>query len=90
MRRTASHGIGVERTFLYHSPRVEKVEVTREAASGVSKLYYLRNLRGKAARLKEKRSAVACGLLHRTIGDGRRRFLRLFSCLAGGRRCSAD
>jgi large subunit ribosomal protein L19 len=55
VRRTASHGIGVERTFLYHSPRVEKVEVTRHARVRRARLYYLRNLRGKAARLKEKR-----------------------------------
>ena len=55
VRRTASHGIGVERTFLYHSPRVEKVEVTRHAHIRRARLYYLRDRRGKAARLKEKR-----------------------------------
>jgi large subunit ribosomal protein L19 len=57
VRRTASHGIGVERTFLYHSPRVEKVEVTRHARVRRARLYYLRNLRGRAARLKERRQA---------------------------------
>ena len=55
VRRTASHGIGVERTFLLHSPRVEKVEITRQAHARRAKLYYLRQLRGKAARLREKR-----------------------------------
>ena len=56
VRRIASHGIGVERTFLLHSPRIEKVEVTRQARIRRAKLYYLRDLRGKRARLKEKRT----------------------------------
>ncbi len=55
VRRIASHGIGVERTFPFHSPRIEKVEVTRRAKVRRAKLYYLRERRGKAARLKEKR-----------------------------------
>ncbi|GAB4570061.1 MAG: 50S ribosomal protein L19 [Anaerolineae bacterium] len=55
VRRIASHGIGVERTFLMRSPRVEKVEVLRRAKVRRSKLYYMRERRGKAARLKEKR-----------------------------------
>jgi len=55
VRRLASHGIGVERTFLFHSPRVEKVEVVRHAHVRRAKLYYLRERRGKAARLREKR-----------------------------------
>ncbi len=55
VRRIASHGIGVERTFLVHSPRVEKVEVTRRAAVRRAKLYFLRERRGKASRLREKR-----------------------------------
>ena len=55
VRRTASHGIGVERTFLEHSPRVEKVEVMRRAHVRRSKLYFLRQRKGKAARLREKR-----------------------------------
>ena len=55
VRRIASHGIGVERTFLLHSPRIEKVEVTRRARVRRAKLYYLRELRGKAARLREER-----------------------------------
>jgi large subunit ribosomal protein L19 len=55
VRRIAAHGIGVERTFLLHSPRVEKVEVVRRAHVRRTQLYYLRGRRGKAARLREKR-----------------------------------
>ncbi|MCB9457254.1 MAG: 50S ribosomal protein L19 [Anaerolineaceae bacterium] len=55
VRRIASHGIGVERTFLLRSPRVEKIEILRSAKVRRAQLYYLRELRGKAARLKEKR-----------------------------------
>ena len=55
VRRIAAHGIGVERTFLLHSPRVEKVEVLRRAHVRRAQLYYLRGRRGKAARLREKR-----------------------------------
>lgn len=55
VRRIASHGIGVERTFLLKSPRVEKIEVLRSAKVRRAQLYYLRDLRGKAARLKERR-----------------------------------
>jgi large subunit ribosomal protein L19 len=55
VRRIAAHGIGVERTFLLHSPRVEKVEVLRRAHVRHAQLYYLRSRRGKAARLREKR-----------------------------------
>jgi large subunit ribosomal protein L19 len=56
VRRVASHGIGVERTFLLRSPRLDKVDVLRSAKVRRAQLYYLRDLRGKAARLKEKRS----------------------------------
>ena len=55
VRRIASHGVGVERTFLLSSPRLEKVEVLRHAHVRRAKLYYLRNRKGKAARLREKR-----------------------------------
>ena len=55
VRRMASHGVGVERTFLLRSPRIEKVEVTRRARVRRAQLYYLRNLTGKKARLKERR-----------------------------------
>ena len=55
VRRIASHGIGVERTFLLKSPRVEKIEVVRRAKVRHAQLYFLRDRRGKAARLKERR-----------------------------------
>jgi large subunit ribosomal protein L19 len=55
VRRIASHGIGVERTFLLRSPRLEKVEVLRRAHVRRAQLYYLRDRRGRAARLREKR-----------------------------------
>lgn len=55
VRRVASHGIGVERTFLMRSPRIEKIEILRRAKVRRAQLYYLRDLRGKAARLKERR-----------------------------------
>ena len=55
VRRIASHGIGVERTFLLHSPRLEKVEVLRHAHVRRAQHYYLRDRRGTAARLREKR-----------------------------------
>lgn len=55
VRRIASNGIGVERTFLLHSPRVEKVEVLRHAKVRRAQLYFLRMRHGKAARLKELR-----------------------------------
>jgi large subunit ribosomal protein L19 len=50
--RRVSHGVGIERVFPYHSPLVEKVDVTRVASVRRSKLYYLRDRVGKAARLK--------------------------------------
>src|SRR6478736_4059527 len=55
VRRIASHGIGVERTFLLNSPRVEKIEVIRYGVVRRAQLYYLRGLTGKAARIKERR-----------------------------------
>jgi large subunit ribosomal protein L19 len=57
VRRVASHGIGVERTFLIHSPRIDKIEVTRFGKVRRAKLYYLRGLTGRAARIKERRRA---------------------------------
>ena len=55
VRRVASHGIGVERTFLLNSPRIDKVEVIRRGVVRRAQLYYLRGLTGKAARIKERR-----------------------------------
>lgn len=57
VRRSASHGIGVERTFLLRSPRIEKVEIHRRARVRRAQLYYLRDRAGKRARLKEKRES---------------------------------
>jgi large subunit ribosomal protein L19 len=54
--RRVTHGVGVERTFMFQSPRVEKVEVARRGAVRRAKLYYLRGLTGKAARIKERGS----------------------------------
>ena len=53
--RKISNGVGVERTFPVHTPKVEKIEVVRKGKVRRAKLYYLRNLRGKAARIKEVR-----------------------------------
>ncbi len=53
--RRISYGVGVERTFPVHSPRLEKIEVVRKGIVRRAKLYYLRSLTGKAARIKEKR-----------------------------------
>ena len=53
--RRISYGIGVERMFPVHSTRIEKIDVLRKGIVRRAKLYYLRNLTGKAARIKEKR-----------------------------------
>ena len=55
VRRIASNGIGVERTFLLRSPRIEKIEVQRHAHVRQANLYYLRGRTGKSARLRERR-----------------------------------
>jgi large subunit ribosomal protein L19 len=54
VRRVASNGIGVERTFLYRSPRLDKVVVERHNEVRRSRLFFLRNRTGKSARLKQK------------------------------------
>jgi len=53
--RKISYGIGVERIFPLHSPRIADIKVIRRGAVRRAKLYYLRKLRGKAARIKERR-----------------------------------
>ena len=53
--RKISYGVGVERIFPINTPKIEKIEVVKKGKVRRAKLYYLRNLRGKAARIKEKR-----------------------------------
>ena len=53
--RKVSYGVGVEKTFPVHSPLIETIELLSKARVRRAKLYYLRNLKGKAAKLKEKR-----------------------------------
>jgi len=55
--RKVSFGVGVERSFPVHSPIIDKIEVERRGDVRRAKLYYLRGLRGKAAKIKEKRDA---------------------------------
>ena len=56
--RKVSFGVGVERTFPLHSPNVEKIEVVSRGVVRRAKLYYLRDLRGKAAKIRERRDSV--------------------------------
>jgi large subunit ribosomal protein L19 len=53
--RRIAHNVGVERSFLLHSPKIDKVELVRHNVVRRKNLYYMRELRGKAARLKERR-----------------------------------
>ncbi|MFO7963363.1 MAG: 50S ribosomal protein L19 [Desulfobacterales bacterium] len=53
--RKVSYGVGVERVFLFHSPVIERIEVVTRGRVRRAKIYYLRKLRGKAARIKERR-----------------------------------
>lgn len=55
--RKISHGVGVERTFMLHSPRISRIEVTRRGAVRRAKLYYLRSRVGKATKVKERQEA---------------------------------
>jgi large subunit ribosomal protein L19 len=57
--RKVSYGVGVERTFPVHSPSIDKIEVATRGRVRRAKLYYLRDLRGKAARIKERRDTTA-------------------------------
>ncbi len=56
--RKVSYGVGVERTFPVHTPVIEKIELVRRGDVRRAKLYYLRDLRGKAAKIREKRSDI--------------------------------
>ena len=53
--RRVAHGVGVERTYLVHSPRLDKIEVVRHGVVRQARLYYLRGKVGKAARIRERR-----------------------------------
>jgi large subunit ribosomal protein L19 len=55
--RKVSYGVGVERIFPTHSPALDRIEVAQRGKVRRAKLYYLRNLRGKAARIKERRAS---------------------------------
>jgi large subunit ribosomal protein L19 len=57
--RKVSFGVGVERTFPVHTPIIQKIEVATRGDVRRAKLYYLRDLRGKAAKIKEKRDPVS-------------------------------
>jgi large subunit ribosomal protein L19 len=59
--RRVSYGVGVERTFPLHSPRVERIQIMKSGHVRRSKLYYLRERTGKAARLREKRQGGPIG-----------------------------
>ncbi len=64
--RKVAFNVGVERIFPVHSPKVEKVEIVKRAKVRRAKLYYLRELRGKAARLKELKKPTQAGKKKRT------------------------
>ena len=57
--RKISYGVGVERTFPVHTPAIDKIEVVTRGRVRRAKLYYLRSLRGKAARVRERREVIA-------------------------------
>ena len=57
--RRVTHGVGVERTFMIHSPRIDKIEVLRHGDVRQARLYYLRDKVGKEGRIRERRAKVA-------------------------------
>jgi len=59
--RRIAHGVGVERSFLLHSPRIDRIDVVRHGKVRRAKLYYLRGKVGKSARIREKRQAGTAG-----------------------------
>jgi len=64
--RRVTHGVGVERTFLVHSPRLDKIEVLRHGDVRRAKLYYLREKVGKRARIRERREPIGGGQMTRS------------------------
>jgi large subunit ribosomal protein L19 len=79
--RRVAHGVGVERTFLVHSPRIDKIEVVRHGQVRKARLYYLRGRVGKAARLKERRDESA---------GSKAEALRAKAARRGGRSATTD
>ena len=69
IRRISANGVGVERTFLINSPRLDKIEVVRLGKVRRAKLYYLRGLTGRAARIKERRPKSLAPKGTRASGD---------------------
>jgi len=72
--RRVTHGVGVERTFLVHSPRIDRIEVLRHGDVRRAKLYYLREKVGKRARIRERREPIGGGQMTRSraaeVADG--------------------
>jgi large subunit ribosomal protein L19 len=72
--RRVTHGVGVERTFLVHSPRIDRIEVLRHGDVRRAKLYYLREKVGKRARIRERREPIGGAQMTRSrtaaAGDG--------------------
>jgi large subunit ribosomal protein L19 len=70
--RKVSYGVGVERTFPVHTPVIEKIELVKKGEVRRAKLYYLRDLRGKAAKIREKRDGIegyGDGILSTPVSD---------------------
>jgi len=68
--RRVTHGVGVERTFMIHSPRIDKIEVLRHGDVRQARLYYLRDKVGKEGRIRERRSKVAAAVEVEPEEDG--------------------